>query len=99
MSSTFYLQINSLTGVLPTQVGLVGMAHYFSLFSNALTGPMPTQLGTLSAMTNAFQLFANSLTGKIPLAFAVRRDPAAAAAGCRIRSVIAAAGYGWARGS
>eukprot|EP00240_Pyramimonas_obovata_P017656 CAMPEP_0118923748 /NCGR_PEP_ID=MMETSP1169-20130426/2164_1 /TAXON_ID=36882 /ORGANISM="Pyramimonas obovata, Strain CCMP722" /LENGTH=45 /DNA_ID= /DNA_START= /DNA_END= /DNA_ORIENTATION= len=40
-----YLGRNSLTGTLPTELGLLTSMGLMSLYRNSLTGTLPTELG------------------------------------------------------
>jgi len=60
-----YLEINHLTGELPTTLGLMENLKLFYVFSNELTGFLPTELGKLAKMKD-FQMYVNSMSGTIP---------------------------------
>ena len=61
------LSNNSLTGRLPTELGLLTdlNADGLVLDSNFFTGPLPTELGQLSRLTE-MNLYSNALTGSVP---------------------------------
>jgi Leucine-rich repeat (LRR) protein len=63
--STLYLPRNSLTGSIPTELGLLGNLMGLNLSGNSLTGTIPTELRLLSNLT-WLSLDNNSLTGSIP---------------------------------
>jgi Leucine-rich repeat (LRR) protein len=63
--STLYLPRNSLTGSIPTELGLLGNLMGLNLSGNSLTGSIPTELGLLSNLTDLY-LYGNLLTGTIP---------------------------------
>ena len=47
------LELNSITGTVPTQLGLCEkMVTHIALASNSITGTVPTQLGNLKKMTS-----------------------------------------------
>ncbi|KAK3288389.1 hypothetical protein CYMTET_4142 [Cymbomonas tetramitiformis] len=63
-----YLNDNSLTGTLPTQMGALTRLMYLYLNDNSLTGTVPTQIGALTQLVN----FSQSLSGVDPMAVASR---------------------------
>jgi Leucine-rich repeat (LRR) protein len=56
---------NSLTGMIPSQLGLLTKLTYLSLSWNSLTGTIPSEVGLLTKLTY-LNLSFNSLTGTIP---------------------------------
>jgi len=56
----------SLTGTLPTEIGVLTNLASLSLLSNALTGPIPSELGQLSNSMIQMFLYDNAFTGMIP---------------------------------
>jgi hypothetical protein len=56
---------NSLTGMIPSQLGLLTKLTYLNLGDNSLTGTIPSQVGLLSNLT-LLLLSENSLKGTIP---------------------------------
>ena len=63
-----YLNSNSLTGEIPSELGDLSRLRRLYLYSNSLTGEIPPELGDLSNLTS-LDLYSNSLTGEIPLDF------------------------------
>ena len=63
-----YLNINSLTGSIPAELGKLSEIIYLDLNGNSLTGSIPTALGGLTDLKELY-LQINSLTGRIPPAF------------------------------
>ncbi|KAK3281766.1 hypothetical protein CYMTET_10457 [Cymbomonas tetramitiformis] len=63
--TSLYLNHNSLTGTVPTELGLLSSAEELSLAYNSLTGTVPTELGLLSSATVLY-LHENRLTGTVP---------------------------------
>jgi hypothetical protein len=59
------LRNNSLTGTIPSEVGLLSKLNVLSLSSNSLTGTIPTEIALMSNLS-WLSLFNNSLTGTIP---------------------------------
>ena len=53
----------SLTGKIPTQLGLYTRLTSLELSSNSLTGSVPTEIGSLIDMAWGFELRSNTLTG------------------------------------
>ena len=64
MLLTFYVDNNTLTGKIPTELGNMKLTTDMGLSFNQLTGPIPNELGNLNV--RALQLNNNLLTGKIP---------------------------------
>ena len=56
---------SSLTGTLPSELGLLTALTKLYLFNNALSGVLPTELGLLTALTE-MMVDENSLTGSLP---------------------------------
>jgi Leucine-rich repeat (LRR) protein len=59
------LQMNNLSGTIPTQLGSLSNLTELNLSSNQLSGAIPTQLGSLSNLTS-LSLSSNQLSGAIP---------------------------------
>ena len=55
----------SLTGTIPTELGLLTTLEYSNLWSNSLTGSIPSEIGLLTLLTY-LELDHNLLTGTIP---------------------------------
>ena len=70
MTGGFYLQVNSLSGSIPSQLA-AWTALRAGLYTshNHLAGPAPSELGALTALTYGFYLNSNSLSGTIPSQF------------------------------
>merc|ERR1719230_2416440 len=67
MESRFYLQSNSLSDAIPTELGgMIGMTFGFALSSNRLSNAIPTELGGLTGITQYFYLSSNRLCGSVP---------------------------------
>ena len=62
-----YLNLNLLTGTIPTEIGLVtnNLDNLF-LNNNQLTGIIPSELGNLHDLLLYAHLGTNQLTGKVP---------------------------------
>jgi hypothetical protein len=60
-----WLDANSITGTLPTQLGLLTEMASLSLTNGTLAGTIPTELGNLSGLRRLW-LYGNKLTGAIP---------------------------------
>ncbi|KAK4387931.1 MDIS1-interacting receptor like kinase [Sesamum angolense] len=65
-TNTSLLSFNSLTGVIPTQIGALSQLRYLILSFSSLTGAIPTQIGALSNIRYLY-LSPNNLTGMIPI--------------------------------
>ena len=65
---TGFLRGNSLTGTVPSELGLMtGFEYLFCMGeTNSLSGSIPSQLGNLVELTTAFYLNQMSLTSTIP---------------------------------
>jgi Leucine-rich repeat (LRR) protein len=62
-----WLDANSLTGSIPTEIGLLTELASLSITNGTLTGEIPTEMGNLLGLRRAW-LYGNDLTGTIPLA-------------------------------
>jgi hypothetical protein len=60
-----WLDANTITGTLPTELGLLTELASLSITNGTLTGPIPTQLGSIASLRRLW-LYGNDLTGKIP---------------------------------
>ena len=60
-----YLNGNSLSGSLPTQLSLLTALRFMYLYDNSLSGSLPTQLGARTALSRMY-LKDNSLSGSLP---------------------------------
>ena len=56
----------SLTGTIPTQLGLYTLATTMDLGENTLTGTIPSELGNLVKMESGFVCYSNQLSGAVP---------------------------------
>ncbi|XP_059432551.1 leucine-rich repeat receptor-like serine/threonine-protein kinase RGI4 [Corylus avellana] len=56
----------SLSGSIPSEIGLLTKLQYLYLSENQLSGPIPVELGKLTQL-QALQLASNELSGEIPL--------------------------------
>jgi hypothetical protein len=63
-TGTLWLDVNSLSGSIPTEIGLVMQLTSLDVMSNSLTGQIPTEIGLMSSLTG-LQLFTNFFTGPI----------------------------------
>ena len=67
MKSYFYLNSNSLSNAIPTELGgMTGMSSGFYLNVNSLSDAIPTELGGLTGITQYFKLSSNRLCGSVP---------------------------------
>ncbi|KAK3237579.1 hypothetical protein CYMTET_52358 [Cymbomonas tetramitiformis] len=63
-----YLRVlhdNSITGPLPTELGLLTSLQDLYLNDNSITGPLPTELGLLTSLQD-LDVGDNSITGRLP---------------------------------
>ncbi len=60
-----FLEGNTLTGAIPTELGSLAQLQSLSLRDNTLTGAIPPELGSL-AQLQSLSLGSNALTGAIP---------------------------------
>ncbi|KAK3265921.1 hypothetical protein CYMTET_25424, partial [Cymbomonas tetramitiformis] len=60
-----YLNANSLSGPLPTQLGHLTMLTTWQQYSNSLTGSLPTEIGLMTALKNVV-LNSNIFSGSLP---------------------------------
>jgi hypothetical protein len=60
-----WLDRNSFTGTLPTELGNMEALNDLWLTQNSFTGPLPSELGTLTAVSR-LRLNQNSFTGTLP---------------------------------
>jgi Leucine-rich repeat (LRR) protein len=65
---SMWLDDNTITGTLPTQLALLTNLASLSLTNASITGTIPTQMGTMSNMQRLW-LYTNQLHGKIPTQF------------------------------
>ena len=63
--SSLTLRDNSLTGTMPTQLGLLSKLETIHIFGNSLSGTLPTQLGQLSQL-RIVSAYMNSFSGSVP---------------------------------
>jgi hypothetical protein len=62
----FNMFTNRLTGILPTEIGLLTNLELMSLADNELTGFLPSELGQLSVIAQGLALDRNKFRGTIP---------------------------------
>ena len=66
-SDSIWLRGDSLSGTLPTQLGLLSRLSFrLDLAHNSLSGTLPTQLGLLSQLSHGVSLQGNFLSGTLP---------------------------------
>jgi len=63
--ATLLLNSNSLTGIIPIEIGDLIYLTNFQLVNNNLSGTIPIEIGNLNLLTS-FNLSLNSLTGNLP---------------------------------
>ena len=63
--SSIWLDSNSLTGEVPTQVGMLTTLDWLIFHTNSISGGVPTQLGLLTALKR-LNLRTNSFFGEVP---------------------------------
>ena len=60
------MQMNSLTGSIPTELGMATAASILVLHENKLSSRIPTELGKCTGVTKYFKLDSNRLCSDVP---------------------------------
>jgi hypothetical protein len=50
LTDVYFIQITALSGLIPSEIGLLSELQYLEIIGTSLIGPLPTELGNLQEL-------------------------------------------------